>query len=70
VSLESRSFCGGTNNDLDTVIEFAWEPRGERFVIISTNDPNYGTGQVGVQIKTDVSFYQLDRVKNDFRLLS
>ncbi|KIM25506.1 hypothetical protein M408DRAFT_331075 [Serendipita vermifera MAFF 305830] len=53
----------------DTVIDFAWEPKGERFVIISTNDPNYGTGVVGVQIKTDVSFYQLDRARNDFRLL-
>ncbi|KAG8760272.1 Translation initiation factor 3 subunit b [Serendipita sp. 396] len=53
----------------DTVIEFAWEPKGERFIIISTNDPNYGAGQVGVQIKTEVSFYQLDRSRNDFRLL-
>ena len=54
----------------DTVIDFAWEPKGERFVLIATNDPNYGSGQVGVPIKTDVSFYQLDRSKNDFRLLS
>lgn len=53
----------------DTVTEFAWEPKGERFILISTNDPNYGTGQVGVQIRTDVSFWQLDRNRNDFRML-
>ena len=25
----------------DTVIAFAWEPKGERFTIITTNDPNF-----------------------------
>ena len=54
----------------DTVTDFSWEPRGERFAIISTSDPNVGNAGPGVTIKTDVSFYQLDHGKNDFKLLS
>lgn len=51
--------------------DFSWEPRGERFAILSTNDPNVGNAGPGVTIKTDVSFYQLDHGgKNDFKLLS
>ncbi|KAF8198947.1 eukaryotic translation initiation factor eIF2A-domain-containing protein [Pholiota molesta] len=53
----------------DTVMDFSWEPKGERFAIVSSNDPNLGNPGSGVTIKTDVSFYQLDRAKNDFRLL-
>ncbi|EMD40362.1 hypothetical protein CERSUDRAFT_45150 [Gelatoporia subvermispora B] len=54
----------------DTVTDFSWEPKGERFVIISSNDPNLGNPGPGITIKTDVSFYQLDvRGKGDFRLL-
>ncbi|KAF8922441.1 eukaryotic translation initiation factor eIF2A-domain-containing protein [Mucidula mucida] len=53
----------------DTVTEFAWEPKGERFAIVSTNDPNLGNPGPGITIKTDVSFYQLERGKNDFKLL-
>ncbi|KAF9478508.1 translation initiation factor eIF-3b [Pholiota conissans] len=53
----------------DTVMDFSWEPKGERFAIVSSNDPNLGNPGSGVTIKTDVSFYQLDRGKNDFRLL-
>ncbi|KAI5897565.1 translation initiation factor eIF-3b [Schizophyllum commune H4-8] len=53
----------------DTVTDFSWEPKGERFAIISTSDPNLGNPGPGVTIKTDVSFYQLDRTKNDFKLL-
>ena len=34
-----------------------------------SNDPNLGNQGPGVTIKTDVSFYQLDHGKNDFRLL-
>ncbi|KAF8912765.1 translation initiation factor eIF-3b [Gymnopilus junonius] len=45
------------------------ELKGERFAIVSSNDPNLGNPGPGVTIKTDVSFYQLDRAKNDFRLL-
>ncbi|KAF8642321.1 hypothetical protein AX16_009591 [Volvariella volvacea WC 439] len=51
----------------DTVMDFSWEPKGERFAIVSTSDPNLGNP--GVTVKTDVSFYQLDRAKNDFKLL-
>ncbi|PPQ89380.1 hypothetical protein CVT25_002198 [Psilocybe cyanescens] len=53
----------------DTVMDFSWEPKGERFAIVSSNDPNLGNPAPGVTIKTDVSFYQLDHGKNDFRLL-
>ena len=53
----------------DTVTDFSWEPKGERFAIVSSNDPNLGNPGPGVTIKTDVSFYQLERGKN-FRPLS
>jgi translation initiation factor 3 subunit B len=53
----------------DTVMDFSWEPRGERFAIVSSNDPNLGNPGPGITIKTEVSFYQLDRGKNDFKLL-
>ncbi|KAL0951051.1 hypothetical protein HGRIS_007791 [Hohenbuehelia grisea] len=53
----------------DTVLDFSWEPKGERFAIVSSNDPNLGNPGPGITIKTDVSFYQLDRGKNDFKLL-
>ncbi|KIM85337.1 hypothetical protein PILCRDRAFT_66422 [Piloderma croceum F 1598] len=52
----------------DTVTDFSWEPKGERFAIVSSNDPNLGNPGPGTTIKTDVSFYQLERGKN-FRLL-
>lgn len=51
------------------MLDFSWEPRGERFAIVSSNDPNVGNGGPGITIKTDVSFYQLDRQKGDFKLL-
>lgn len=54
----------------DTVTDFSWEPKGERFAIVSSSDPNLGNPGQGVTIKTDVSFYMLDRAKNDFKLLS
>jgi len=53
----------------DTVLDFSWEPKGERFAIVASSDPNLGNPGPGITIKTDVSFYQLDRSKNDFRLL-
>ncbi|KAF7320444.1 Eukaryotic translation initiation factor 3 subunit B [Mycena kentingensis (nom. inval.)] len=54
----------------DTVTDFSWEPKGERFAIVSSSDPNLGNGGPGITIKTDVSFYQLDHGgKNDFKLL-
>ncbi|KAF8640680.1 hypothetical protein AX17_000336 [Amanita inopinata Kibby_2008] len=53
----------------DTVLDFSWEPKGERFAIVSSSDPNLGNPGPGITIKTDVSFYQLDHSKNDFKLL-
>ncbi|KAL4245822.1 translation initiation factor 3 subunit B [Abortiporus biennis] len=53
----------------DTVSDFSWEPKGERFAIVSTSDPNYGNPAPGITLKTDVSFYQLERGKGDFKLL-
>ncbi|KAH9039803.1 translation initiation factor eIF-3b [Lactarius pseudohatsudake] len=49
----------------DTVTDFSWEPKGERFAIVSSSDPNLGIPGPGVTIKTDVSFYQLDRSNVD-----
>jgi translation initiation factor 3 subunit B len=54
----------------DTVLDFSWEPRGERFALVSSSDPNLGNPGPGITIKTDISFYQLDRQKGDFKLLS
>jgi len=54
---------------IDTVTDFSWEPKGERFAIVSSSDTNLGNAGAGVTIKTDLSFYQLDHSKNDFRLL-
>ncbi|KAA1468146.1 translation initiation factor eIF-3b [Dentipellis sp. KUC8613] len=53
----------------DTVTDFSWEPKGDRFAIVSSNDPNLGNPGPGITIKTDVSFYQLERGKDDFKLL-
>jgi translation initiation factor 3 subunit B len=53
----------------DAGTDFSWEPKGERFAIVSSSDPNLGNPGPGITIKTDISFYQLDRTKNDFRLL-
>ncbi|KAJ7504483.1 translation initiation factor eIF-3b [Mycena galericulata] len=53
----------------DTVLEFSWELNGQRFAIISSNDPNIGDLASGITLRTQVSFYQLDHAKGDFRLL-
>ncbi|KAI8339083.1 WD40-repeat-containing domain protein [Chlamydoabsidia padenii] len=59
----------------DPVMAFAWEPQGERFATITTNDPNFGGnpaaagagpasgGQAAPSstLKTTVTFYYLDR---------
>lgn len=55
---------------VDTVTEFSWEPRGERFAIVSSSDPNLNNPGPGATVKTDVSFYQLEKGKGDFKLLS
>lgn len=54
----------------DTVVAFAWEPKGNRFVYSSTNDPAFAAMGPGSTPKTSLSFYQLDTRKGDFRLLS
>ncbi|BFZ57869.1 Translation initiation factor 3 subunit b [Savitreella phatthalungensis] len=46
----------------DTVINFAWEPKGARFALIQTNDPNLGT-PLGVTLKTTLAFYALEAAK-------
>ena len=58
-----------SNGSIDTVVNFSWEPKGERFAIVSSNDPNLGNPGPGITIKTDVSFYAHDRTKGNFRLL-
>ncbi|ORX34361.1 eukaryotic translation initiation factor eIF2A-domain-containing protein [Kockovaella imperatae] len=50
----------------DYVPQFAWEPQGNRFAIVSSNDPNYGQQIPGVVVKYNIDFYQLDTKKGDF----
>ena len=59
----------GSPSLLDTVLDFSWEPKGERFAIVSSSDPNVGNPGPGITVKTDISFYQLERSKGDFKLL-
>ncbi|KAI0475375.1 eukaryotic translation initiation factor 3 subunit B [Xylariaceae sp. FL0804] len=44
----------------DTVINFAWEPKGDRFVIITTSEP---PGPTAVAPKTSVSFFCPEKAK-------
>jgi translation initiation factor 3 subunit B len=44
----------------DTVINFAWEPKGDRFVIITTTEP---PGPTAVPPKTSVSFFCPEKAK-------
>ena len=50
----------------DTVTAFAWEPKGDRFALITTSDPNLASEVAASTLKTAVSFYQLDPRKGDF----
>jgi translation initiation factor 3 subunit B len=50
----------------DYVPSFAWEPAGNRFAIVSTNDPNFGQNVPGAVVKYNVSFYHPDPKKGDF----
>lgn len=50
----------------DTVTAFAWEPKGDRFALITSNDPALGQDMVGATVRTSISFYQLDPRKGDF----
>ena len=45
------------------MIAFAWEPAGQRFCLITSNDPNIVNGQLP---KTIVTFYGYDQRKGDF----
>ncbi|KAG9017120.1 Translation initiation factor 3 subunit b [Tulasnella sp. 427] len=55
----------------DTVTDFAWEPRGNRFAIVTSNDPNLGNAGPGITIKTEINFYQLETgvINGKFKLL-
>ncbi|KAH8645514.1 eukaryotic translation initiation factor eIF2A-domain-containing protein [Xylariales sp. PMI_506] len=46
----------------DTVINFAWEPKGDRFVIITTTEP---VGQTAVPPKTSASFFCPEKAKGN-----
>jgi len=50
----------------DTVTAFAWEPKGDRFALITTNDPALGQEIIGSTLRTSIHFYQLDTRKGDF----
>ena len=50
----------------DYVPQFAWEPHGNRFAVLSTNDVNYGQNVPGAVIKFNVDFFQPDPKKGDF----
>lgn len=54
----------------DTVINFAWEPKGDRFVIINTTEP---VGPTAVPPKTSVAFFCPEKAKGNqvgnFKLL-
>ena len=52
----------------DTVTAFAWEPKGDRFGIVASSDPNLGNPGPGITIKYNVVFYQLDSRKGDFKI--
>ncbi|BGP39068.1 Translation initiation factor 3 subunit b [Rhodotorula kratochvilovae] len=53
----------------DAVVAFAWEPAGERFALITSNDPNLANPLPGQMPKTALSFYAYDARKGDFLLL-
>lgn len=46
----------------DTVINFAWEPKGDRFVIITTTEP---VGPTAVAPKTAVAFFCPEKAKGN-----
>ncbi|KAH8981515.1 translation initiation factor eIF-3b [Lactarius hatsudake] len=45
----------------DTVTDFSWEPKGERFAIVSSGDPHLGNPGSGVTIKTDARSWAVRR---------
>jgi hypothetical protein len=48
--------------------QFAWEPKGSRFAMVTTNEPNaiLPPGQLP---KNNVDIYHIDAKKGDYRLL-
>lgn len=46
----------------DTILAFAWEPKGARFAVIQTSDPSLGTP--GVTLKTILAFYAFETAKS------
>ncbi|KAK3321936.1 eukaryotic translation initiation factor 3 [Apodospora peruviana] len=46
----------------DTVINFAWEPKGDRFVVITTTEP---VGATAVPPKTSVAFFCPEKAKGN-----
>ncbi|MBW0478474.1 hypothetical protein O181_018189 [Austropuccinia psidii MF-1] len=54
----------------DTVTAFVWEPKGNRFVLITSNDPSIAQGpNPSSMVKSSIHFYSIDPKKGDFRLL-
>ena len=57
----------------DTVIAFAWEPKGERFATVMTSDViNPERGLAG--LRTNINFYMLEKATkataiNNFKLI-
>ncbi|ORY82509.1 eukaryotic translation initiation factor 3 [Protomyces lactucae-debilis] len=55
----------------ETIIEFAWEPKGARFAVIQTMDPNLG--QPNTTLKTVLAFYAFEsskaRAEANFKLV-
>lgn len=47
----------------DTVINFAWEPKGDRFALITTTEP---VGPTAVPPKTSVSFFCPEKAKGPY----
>ncbi|KAG0253123.1 Translation initiation factor 3 subunit b [Mortierella polycephala] len=55
----------------ESILAFAWEPKGERFAVITTSDPNFTAAVPGsTTLKTSASFYYLDKGKGKDTLQS
>ncbi|KAF9313816.1 Translation initiation factor 3 subunit b [Podila horticola] len=55
----------------ESILAFAWEPKGERFAVITTADPNFTSATPGsTTLKTSASFYYMDKGKGKDTLQS
>lgn len=55
----------------DIVINFAWEPNGDRFALITTSDTGFGQGPL-INVKNSLSFYCTEKSKGssgNFKLI-